>query len=719
MKIYSPHPLAQKFPLMKGEAFEELKESIRQRGQLEPGTLLDGKLLDGRNRQEACRELGVPFKVVEWSSRRGETPAGFVDAMNLKRRHLNKGQEAAIAAALLPHFQKEARERQREAAKVAQAKKKRDAQMKPSERGPVKPKAEKKKPQRAAADAAKAAGVKVSARSVERFAFVKEKSPEIAKKIFEGDLTLKQGEHQVRRREQLEQVKSYVPPKGQFNVVTADFSWKYNDALDGENMHRALPYPPMELDEILAFIRGPLAEVCAPVCVLGNWVTNPIMLDLKIWPVVQAEIEKLGFRPKSLCTWRKTGPDGSSPVTGQGRGVRNDSEQFVIFVRGAVIFNDMGAEHAHPIQRTVFDAPRGENSEKPDRAYELIAGIVPYTARLELFARKARPGWVTSGSELEKPEAEKSSEEVEREESQRNLDAAADSFEFLAKQSGGKHYVTHAGVRAAYPIETLQQGKEIDPNSTAAALLLRCADAGKGKVPKTLIEAVARAKKQRAKDDLKFLGKDADVHKPGDSGQAGTDANNSSASTRVEPFSPAPGAGTSPDTTPPASPKAKERKLFIRDLPELERIGKPADLKARADQVTAELASSTTAAAISAAGLFEAKPVPDQVAAAPAVTELNVEYESPELAQALNKPKPPAAAIFTGPVVEDFCDHGNGDPKVCTLCQAARQREREATAAFDPVPDAPPAGMAQALEAAAPQPTAESLKPVPTDDIPF
>jgi hypothetical protein len=48
------HPAANLFPLMDPESkeFKDLVENIRQKGQVEPAVLHDGKILDGRNRHE-------------------------------------------------------------------------------------------------------------------------------------------------------------------------------------------------------------------------------------------------------------------------------------------------------------------------------------------------------------------------------------------------------------------------------------------------------------------------------------------------------------------------------------------------------------------------------------------------------------------------------------------------------------------------------------------
>jgi hypothetical protein len=57
-----PHPLCAMFPLMTDDELDELAEDIRRHGQREPGTILDGKILDGRSRDLACERVGIPFR---------------------------------------------------------------------------------------------------------------------------------------------------------------------------------------------------------------------------------------------------------------------------------------------------------------------------------------------------------------------------------------------------------------------------------------------------------------------------------------------------------------------------------------------------------------------------------------------------------------------------------------------------------------------------------
>ena len=54
---------------------------------------------------------------------------------------------------------------------------------------------------------------------------------------------------------------------------------------------------------------------------------------------------------------------------------------------------------------SVIEAPRGRHSEKPAIFAEHIERLYPNTPKLEMFARKARPGWDVWGNEAPMSEA--------------------------------------------------------------------------------------------------------------------------------------------------------------------------------------------------------------------------------------------------------------------------------------------------------------------------
>lgn len=94
---YAVHPIANIFPAMSPAEFDALVDDIREHGQREPVWLHEGKVIDGRHRVQACAELGIEVKSVEYT---GDDPLAFIVSLNLHRRHLNESQRAMVAARL-------------------------------------------------------------------------------------------------------------------------------------------------------------------------------------------------------------------------------------------------------------------------------------------------------------------------------------------------------------------------------------------------------------------------------------------------------------------------------------------------------------------------------------------------------------------------------------------------------------------------------------------
>lgn len=89
------HPLSHYFPMLPIEEYNALKDSIGKHGLREAIVLLDGQILDGRNRYKACQEANVEPRFEEYE--KGKDGAlDFVMDMNFRRRHLLPTQKAQI-----------------------------------------------------------------------------------------------------------------------------------------------------------------------------------------------------------------------------------------------------------------------------------------------------------------------------------------------------------------------------------------------------------------------------------------------------------------------------------------------------------------------------------------------------------------------------------------------------------------------------------------------
>jgi hypothetical protein len=67
---------------------------IKDNGLKDPITILNGQILDGRNRYMACGIAGVEPRYVDFA---GDDPIAFVVSANIHRRHLTPIQLAALA----------------------------------------------------------------------------------------------------------------------------------------------------------------------------------------------------------------------------------------------------------------------------------------------------------------------------------------------------------------------------------------------------------------------------------------------------------------------------------------------------------------------------------------------------------------------------------------------------------------------------------------------
>lgn len=119
------HELANVFPLVDEDQIQQMANDIKKVGLIEPLTLLDGKILDGRNRYNACKLAGRklhPEDVVQFEEEyENEDPIMYVISRNIHRRHLTVGQRSALGAELFKRMAKDgttAKQRAKKAGEV-------------------------------------------------------------------------------------------------------------------------------------------------------------------------------------------------------------------------------------------------------------------------------------------------------------------------------------------------------------------------------------------------------------------------------------------------------------------------------------------------------------------------------------------------------------------------------------------------------------------------
>lgn len=361
------HPLANIFPLISGQSFDDLVADIKLHGVREPIWLYEGQILDGRNRWAAAQAAGAECQTREY---RGDDPLAFVLSLNLKRRQLSASELAFVALEI------EKVEAQRAQVRMLAG---------------VRPDPVEQIPQGSgkARDAA-AAAVGVNPRYVQDAKRLEGRAPDLAAEVKIGNKTLTQAvrelkeiDRELRRDENRALIAQAPDPvvasrSAKFATITIDPPWDWGDEGDADQLGRARPtYGTMPFSDLLAL---PVADMADDDAHIYLWITNRSL------PKGFALLEKWGFRYITALTWCK-------PSIGMGNYFRGSSEQVLFGVKGS-----------QPLKRkdvgTWFQAPRGPNghSSKPAEFYPLVESCSP-GPYLEMFARSDRIGWTAWGAE--------------------------------------------------------------------------------------------------------------------------------------------------------------------------------------------------------------------------------------------------------------------------------------------------------------------------------
>jgi len=341
---------------------EGLAASIAESGLLHPIVVTPERLLiSGERRLAAVRSLGwttVPVRVLD--------PADLLRAEadeNTVRQDFTPSEAVAIADALRPEAERQARERQR-------------AGIRPSGKFP-------EGLDRGSVRDALAAAVGLSGRTLDKAAAVVEAAeadPEMGDLVSQMDASGKvDAAYRELTRRRNRQAVAAAPVVSEhvagqrYRCIVIDPPWSPEDEGDVDQVGRAQPtYATMPLADIEAL---PVGDDAEDDCHLYLWITNRSLPKgfglLKAW----------GFRYVTTLTWCK-------PSIGIGNYFRGSTEHVIFGVRGSLplLAQDIG---------TWFAAPRGPDghSSKPDEFYALVRRASP-GPRAEWFGRRGREGFV-------------------------------------------------------------------------------------------------------------------------------------------------------------------------------------------------------------------------------------------------------------------------------------------------------------------------------------
>lgn len=251
-----------------------------------------------------------------------------------------------------------------------------------------------------------------------------ERAKKIAAAVIERPTTEEKRERRAAREAELGRAQAagnlVLPNEAKYGVIVADPQWGRTvySTETGMDRHAANHYPVATGDEATqddAIKALPVLAIAAKDCVLGLWCTEP-------WRG-EAVMRAWGFDPAAYFVWVKdvivTDPSDNGMLrsgqclevtgaAGLGYWNRDRCEIMLIGKRGQPVCPAPGTQGER-----VWFARRGEHaskredihSDKPDCALEWFERHWPNTPKIELNARRSRPGWDRWGFDAPSAEA--------------------------------------------------------------------------------------------------------------------------------------------------------------------------------------------------------------------------------------------------------------------------------------------------------------------------
>lgn len=210
-----------------------------------------------------------------------------------------------------------------------------------------------------------------------------------------------------------------------FRVLVADPAWEFGDNLTMSDVKRGSSsnYDTLTIEDLKQL---PVQEVCTEEAILALWCPSALLSEglevMKAWGFRQTQthiwvktkkiplrslVRELVLAFKQLSADATPGnfagvakeiiskfrPDNVLAF-GMGRLFRQTHEVALVGVRGK-IYDKLKDKS----QRSVHFHPSTKHSTKPEALQDMLEKMFPKAKRLELFARRDRPGWTCVGLE--------------------------------------------------------------------------------------------------------------------------------------------------------------------------------------------------------------------------------------------------------------------------------------------------------------------------------
>jgi N6-adenosine-specific RNA methylase IME4 len=410
------HPLAELFPMLGEADAASLAADIGANGLHDRIVVLDGRILDGRNRHRAAVAAGVlngelpPEGDGLWISHfrryvpaQDGDPLAWVLSKNLHRRHLSEGQRAMIADQLATMgVGRPAKQDFTDNSANLQDLSRADAatMLHVSERSVASARVVREQGAPGLAERVERGEVAVSVAAEvaklsvgEQLRLLREVDPRAFGRVVREARAEKQAEKKEHRteREAALGARLMALPDKRYGVIIADPEWQFKSW--GENgMDRAPDnhYPTSPTEVIAA---RPVNQIAADDCILLLWATAPRLPDAL---VVMAA---WGFDYVTHAVWAK---DRTGQARGPGYWFTGEHELVLLGKRGNIPCPAQGTQ-----ARSLFHAQVGEHSEKPPTVHEIAESYFPSLPKIELNARARRAGWDAWGFEAPEETAAK------------------------------------------------------------------------------------------------------------------------------------------------------------------------------------------------------------------------------------------------------------------------------------------------------------------------